>query len=211
MSSSMEARLVGNTFSPSMTSWSDWISASGDTVLIRKPSAPPPMAARSTSTDRSSASTTIRAVGNASRRARRSASSLTGLAADHQVRRSGSLSGGQGQVDRVEFSAHFKAGTGQQMLQSFAEKAVGFDQDGAGRGHGGLPPKALMIERPRDPGWSAVARSRLRWRDTARKIAGNKDKINTLSRVNGSMRAVRFTEREPPPSDIGWQPAHSLR
>jgi hypothetical protein len=31
------------------------------------------------------------------------------------------------------------------MLQALAEQAVGFDQDGAGRGHGGLPPKALLI------------------------------------------------------------------
>jgi hypothetical protein len=34
----------------------------------------------------------------------------------------------------------------------------------------------------------------LRWRDTARKVTGNKDKINTLSRVNGSMPAVLFAE-----------------
>ena len=138
---------------PAGSSWSDWISASGDTVLIRKPSAPPPIAARSTSTDRSSASTTIRAVGKASRRARRSASSFTGWPLMTRSARFGSLCGGQGQVDRVELSADFEAGTGQQMLQSFAEQPVGFDQDGAGRGHGGLPPKALMIERPRDPGW----------------------------------------------------------
>ena len=64
------------------------------------------------------------------------------LATDHQVRRSGSLSGFKRQLDRVEFSAHFEAGVGQQMLETLTEQPVRFDQDGAGRGgHGGLSPK----------------------------------------------------------------------
>jgi hypothetical protein len=53
-------------------------------------------------------------------------------------------------------------------------------------------PEALMIEQPRSSVWSGAARSRLRWKDTARKIVRNKDKINTLSRINGSMPPVWF-------------------
>src|SRR3954451_7399442 len=77
------------------------------------------------------------------------------------------------------------------MLETLAEQPVRFDQEGLGRGHGGLSPKGLMIERRCAPRRYGAARSRLRWRDTARKIAPNKDKINTLSWINGSMRAGR--------------------
>src|SRR3954468_7966952 len=77
------------------------------------------------------------------------------------------------------------------MLETLAEQPVRFDQEGVGRGHGGLSPKGLMIERRRAPRRYGAARAGLRWRDTARKIASNKDKINTLSWINGSMRAVR--------------------
>jgi len=73
------------------------------------------------------------------------------LATDHQVRRSGGLSGVKCQLDRVELGAHFEAGAGQQMLQALAEQSVRFDQDGLGRGHGGFSPKALVIERARAP------------------------------------------------------------
>jgi hypothetical protein len=48
------------------------------------------------------------------------------------------------------------------MLQTLTEQPVGFDQEGPGRGHGGVSPKALMIERPRDPGWRGATRSMLR-------------------------------------------------
>jgi hypothetical protein len=67
-----------------------------------------------------------------------------------------------------------------QMLQALAEQPVGFDQDGAERGHGRLSPKALMIERQSDPRRCGVARSTLRWRNTAQKRSDNKDKINTI-------------------------------
>jgi hypothetical protein len=52
----------------------------------------------------------------------------------------------------------------------------------------------LVIERRQDPIWSGAARSRRRWRNTARKLGSNKDNINTLSRINGSIRAVRSAE-----------------
>src|SRR3954454_15154828 len=88
---------------------------------------------------------------------------LDRLATDHQVRRGAGSPGFKRQLDRVELSAHFEAGTRQQMLETLAEQPVRFDQDGAGRGgHGGLSPKALVIERRRDPGWRGAARSRLR-------------------------------------------------
>jgi hypothetical protein len=51
-----------------------------------------------------------------------------------------------------------------------------------------------MIERLRDPVWSAAARSRLRWRDTAGNSEQNKDRINTLSQTNGSMQAGQSAE-----------------
>jgi hypothetical protein len=37
------------------------------------------------------------------------------------------------------------------MLETLAEQPVRFDQDGVRRGHGGLSPKGLMIERRRAP------------------------------------------------------------
>ena len=95
------------------------------------------------------------------------------------------------------------------MLQTLAEQPVGFDQDGMGRGHGRLPPKTLMIEQPRDPRRCGMARSMLRWRNTARKSAGNKDKVNTLSWANGAMQAGRSAKVVSPPG-IGRQFTYGL-
>ena len=105
MSSSMAARLVGNTFSPSMTSWSDWISASGDTLLHQEAVSP---------TAHSGAQRLDRQVVGQHHDPGGRESLPEGaqisfvrhrLAADHQVRRFGSLCGGPGAKSTVLNSA----------------------------------------------------------------------------------------------------------
>jgi hypothetical protein len=55
-------------------------------------------------------------------------------------------------LHRAEPPLDLKAGTGKQMLHALADQPNGFDQGGAGNGHGRLSLKALTIERRRNSG-----------------------------------------------------------